>query len=133
MYNKQQRILLTIITVVTFFITAFPAAAVDSPTYLARSLINIVRGVLSPIIVILNGFIILLTVIAVVKSGVRAQYLQALGLRLHLSMEWITICEVIVIFVAYCALYPITNAVVNYVASKAGAIYSVDALNKTWN
>ncbi len=132
MYKNKKTVLSAIASVAMFLITAFPAAAVDSPTYLAKSLINIVRGVLSPIVVILNGFIILLTVIAVVKSGVRAQYLQALGMRLHLSMEWISVCEIILIFVAYAALYPITNAVVNYVASRAGAIYSVSALEHEW-
>ena len=129
--KKRKKILALLdLTLTIAFMLVSPVAAVDE---MASDILNLSADVIDAVVTILTGLIVLMTAVGFVKSAARAQLLQTLGMRMHLAQEWMTLLELILIFVIFMGVRPVVKAAVVYFVNGGGGCTYGDCLfNKTY-
>lgn len=85
-----------------------------------ESILHAMSGVADIFITIGYGFIILLFVISVVKSGVSAQIAMQIGGPKSVSKELIAVISAVLIFVVAMLLFPVVRNVLNLLILRFG-------------
>ena len=129
--KKRKNILALLdLTLTIAFMLVSPVAAVDQ---MASGILNLSADVIDAVVTILTGLITLMTAVGFVKSAARAQLLQTLGMRMHLAQEWMTLLELILIFVIFMGVRPVVKATVVYFVNGGGGCTYGDCLfNRTY-
>lgn len=84
-------------------------------------IVHAISGVSNVVIIIGYGFIVLVFIISILKSGISAQLAMQFGSGKGLSKEMMMAIEAIFIFVLAILIFPIAKGVINTVISTFGA------------
>ena len=127
--RKGCKVLFIIVTAMLCFSMTIPVFAEDpnemmgsggSTSGFVGRLLDVVSMITDDVIVIIVGLTTLITVIAVVRSGVMAQLNANLGRKFGLSNELLMVLETITIFVVAMVTLPLVKSVIRRAVSLAG-------------
>lgn len=127
--RKGCKVLFIIVVAMLCFSMTIPVFAEDpnemtgsggSTSGFVGRLLDVVSMITDDVIVIIVGLTTLITVIAVVRSGVMAQLNANLGRKFGLSNELLMVLETITIFVVAMVTLPLVKSVIRKAVSLAG-------------
>ena len=134
-YLKRFHAVLYLLVILTLLIsTTLPVFAEDpnemsggggSQSGFVNKLLSVVSMITDDVIVIIVGLTTLITVIAVVRSGVMAQLNAQIGRKFGLSNELLMVLETITIFVVAMITLPLVKSVIKRAVSLAGGAYTM--------